>query len=369
MNEKYIEELRALNYGEWHQDLKGRWYPVGIMKKVAEDVVYNKKLQKFSITDKHVFGNRDDAMRATMMWIIYYAVEKLGLKSLTEISFPDTCVEAVSYIAIAWLDDYAKPNNIESYAEFMTYNITPTSSNDLVPWFDRLNIKTIAGNNGRCYNRYDDDPRTPLTNIYMKLRGDHLESASNFTGGCCGYMSQLINIFDNRGANTISIHDSLIVYYLETRLLEYIALYYPKDLINWFKVSGVDIRDSQYLPSEILAEAFYCLSYVDLPISNLIIKLDTTDPSTIISDLAVKDIVSHEGYPYSETDDDRKLKSLINKYAKNLYSDITKEIINDSTPFPANKKNIIEKIIYDNYDWSDNEDMKKNNSTYNENLY
>lgn len=321
MNEKYREKLEKIKSCKHPtMDKRDYLYPDEVVRNAMEAAINEKELQDISVTANHVNGNLNDTMRATMMWIIYYGVEKLGLKKISVLSFPLDPIIKASYVAIAWLDDYAKPNTIDGYSKFMT-DLTHAFYHELKPWYDRLNIHSMSTTNTKCYNRYDYDPDMPLTNIYIRLLNSHLSLAAKYYGGCHG--NRTSDIFRNRARDSKSVNYSLKIHLLEVELLRYIATIDPKDTINWLKSDKPDIvKESQYLPPEILSEAFYCVSYTNPAINNLTVS-EIVEPEMIVSQLTKEEISTIGGKPkYLTKSEIAELKSLITNYGNNVGEDM-----------------------------------------------
>ena len=321
MNEKYREKLEKIKSYK-HSDLSKRdyLYPDEVVRNAMEAAINESELQDISITSKHISASPNDTMRATMMWVIYYGVEKLGLKKISTMIFPLKPIIKASYVAVAWIDTNApKDYVIDSYSNYMT-ELVNASAHELKPWYDRLNIHSMFATNTTCYNRYDCDPDMPLTNIYRRLMGMHLSLATKYSAGCHG--KRLISLFRDRSRNFMSINYSLNIHLLEVALVKFIASVDPKDTINWLKSDKPDIvKESQYLPPEILAEAFYCASYTNPAINNLT-SSGIVSPEVIISQLTKEEVVTIGKIQHLTKSEFAEFKPLMIEYGNKLGEDM-----------------------------------------------
>lgn len=321
MNENYRKKLEKIK-GCKHSDPSERdyLYPDEVVRNVVEAAINESELQDISITSKHISANPNDTMRATMMWVIYYGVEKLGLKKMSVTIFPLNPIIKASYVAVAWIDANApKDHVINSYSDYMT-KLADASYPELKPWYDRLNIHSMLTTNTTCYNKYDCDPDMPLTNIYRRLMGMHLSLATKYSAGCHG--NGLIRLFRNRSRAFKSISDSLNIHLLEVALVKFVASADPKDTINWLKSDKPDIvKESQHLPPEILAEAFYCASYTNPAINNLTCS-GIVSPEVVISQLTKEEVVTIGEKQYLTKSELSELRPLMVEYNNKIGEDM-----------------------------------------------
>lgn len=250
MNEKYKELLKPFEnrktYSLLEKDQARMAMNILVCKKAMEDYVFCDP----SEFDDYIESHNEDATKATVLWLIYYATEKLHYKYVKYFSVFTKDLPTTIYFGLAWIRAH-EGLLFESYTNIMKNIINPVKP-EYVYWYDRANVFSI----NRFGNTMISMVCAPLTDItYQFTSANKIVEAPRSIP-----KEKLLALFSLRDAKTDKNRQMAIE--LEKVLVKYLFMRCPREVITHINHNGGICRDSIRFPKSILVEALYHLEAI-----------------------------------------------------------------------------------------------------------
>lgn len=293
MNEKYQEIIEKYNadYPVYKETLSddGKWslnrFFISGMKAGINDYEFC----DYQEIDEYILKNRMDAWKASLLWSIYYAVDKLGCNRINCNLYwfdNENLINLIAHIALPWIKAYCGNISIDNYRDTFVNKVLPNANDKakLYLWYDILNIISLSKHN--TLTIYNDENALPLTSIYIELRNYNLSMnrSENLLIGSQGKLSNYLNLFESKKRNIIGAK------LIHMELIKVIFSMNPDATMKFLKNDFSICDKSNIFPTEILVEAVYYAAYASNGFRNAIKSFSTSDPVEILKKLRADDI-------------------------------------------------------------------------------
>lgn len=259
MNEKYKELLKPFEtrktYDLPEKDQAYVAMNILVCKKAMEDYEFCDP----SLLDEYIENNREEATKATVLWLIYYATERLQYKTVKYFSIFTKDLPTTIYFGLAWIRAYYGEDRWTGDYNYHVriLDIIKKVKPEYTYWYDRANMFSL--NKFGCTMIGMRMLDCPLSFIFDKL----LEINSEYDNITDLKLSKdfgtpsLLSTLSLRDAKTTN--DSHKVNTLELALVKYLFVRFPQETITHIKCNGGICRDAFKFPKRILVEAMYNL--------------------------------------------------------------------------------------------------------------
>lgn len=263
MNEKYKELLKPFEtrktYDLPEKDQAYVAMNILVCKKAMEDYEFCDP----SLLEEYIENNREEATKATVLWLIYYATERLHYKTVKYVSIFTKDLPTTIYFGLAWIRAYYGEDRWTGDYNYHTgiLDIIKKVKPEYTYWYDRANLFSL--NKFGCTMIGMRMLDSPLTFIFDKL----LEKNSEYDNITDLKLSKdfgtpsLLSTLSLRDAKTTN--DSHKVNALELALVKYLFVRFPQETITHIKCNGGICKDAFKFPKRILVEAMYNLKALE----------------------------------------------------------------------------------------------------------
>ena len=259
MNEKYQELLKAYEtrktYDLPEKDQAYIAMNILVCKKAIEDYEFCDP----SLLDEYIENNREEATKATVLWLIYYATERLHYKTVKYFSIFTKDFPTTLYFGLAWIRAYYGEDRWTGDYNYHVriLDVIKKVKPEYTYWYDRANLFSL--NKFGCTMIGMRILDSPLTFIFGTLleKNSEYDDIIDFKVGKDFDVSSLLSLLSLRDAKTDN--DKHKINTLELALVKYLFVRFPQETITHIKCNGGICKDAFKFPKRILVEAMYNL--------------------------------------------------------------------------------------------------------------
>ena len=315
MNEKYKELLKPFEtrktYDLPEKDQAYVAMNILVCKKAMEEYEFCDP----SLLDEYIENNREEATKATVLWLIYYATERLHYKTVKYVSIFTKDLPTTIYFGLAWIRAYYGEGRWTGDYNYHVriLDIIKKIKPEYTYWYDRANLFSL--NKFGCTMIGMRILDSPLTFIFDKLleKNSEYDDIIDFKVGKDFDVSSLLSLLSLRDAKTNN--DSHKVNTLELALVKYLFVRFPQETITHIKCNGGICKDAFKFPKRILVEAMYNLKALGkFELHNNI--ADYSDDDIINLDKNIQKYIDDNPTDYEEYKSE--FDKVYGKYTRNL---------------------------------------------------
>lgn len=315
MNEKYKELLKPFEtrktYDLPEKDQAYVAMNILVCKKAIEDYEFCDP----SLLDEYIENNREEATKATVLWLIYYATERLHYKTVKYFSIFTKDLPTTIYFGLAWIRAYYGEGRWTGDYNYHVriLDIIKKIKPEYTYWYDRANLFSL--NKFGCTMIGMRILDSPLTFIFDKLleKNSEYDDIIDFKVGKEFDVSSLLSLLSLRDAKTDN--DKHKINTLELALVKYLFVRFPQETITHIKCNGGICKDAFKFPKRILVEAMYNLKALGkFELHNNI--ADYSDDDIIQLDKNIQKYIDDNPADYEEYKSE--FDKVYDKYTRNL---------------------------------------------------
>lgn len=315
MNEKYKELLKPFEtrktYDLPEKDQAYVAMNILVCKKAMEEYEFCDP----SLLDEYIENNREEATKATVLWLIYYATERLHYKTVKYVSIFTKDLPTTIYFGLAWIRAYYGEDRWTGDYNYHVriLDIIKKVKPEYTYWYDRANLFSL--NKFGCTMIGMRILDSPLTFIFDKLleKNSEYDDIIDFKVGKEFDVSSLLSLLSLRDAKTDN--DKHKINTLELALVKYLFVRFPQETITHIKCNGGICKDAFKFPKRILVEAMYNLKALGkFELHNNI--ADYSDDDIIQLDKNIQKYIDDNPADYEEYKSE--FDKVYDKYTRNL---------------------------------------------------
>lgn len=315
MNEKYKELLKQFEtrktYDLPEKDQAYIAMNILVCKKAMEDYEFCDP----SLLDEYIENNREEATKATVLWLIYYATERLHYKTVKYFSIFTKDFPTTLYFGLAWIRAYYGEDRWTGDYNYHVriLDIIKKVKPEYTYWYDRANLFSL--NKFGCTMigmRILDSPLTFIFDTLLEKNSEY-DDIIDFKVGKDFDVSSLLSLLSLRDAKTDN--DKHKINTLELALVKYLFVRFPQETITHIKCNGGICKDAFKFPKRILVEAMYNLKALGkFDLHNNI--ADYSDDDIIQLDKNIQKYIDDNPTDYEEYKSE--FDEVYDKYTRNL---------------------------------------------------
>ena len=315
MNEKYKELLKPFETRKTYDLLEKDQAYVAMNILVCKKAMEDYEFCDPSLLDEYIENNREEATKATVLWLIYYATERLHYKTVKYVSIFTKDLPTAIYFGLAWIRAYYGEDRWTGDYNYHVriLDIIKKIKPEYTYWYDRANLFSL--NKFGCTMIGMRILDSPLTFIFDKLleKNSEYDDIIDFKVGKEFDVSSLLSLLSLRDAKTNN--DSHKVNTLELALVKYLFVRFPQETITHIKCNGGICKDAFKFPKRILVEAMYNLKALGkFDLHNNI--ADYSDDDIINLDKNIQKYIDDNPADYEEYKSE--FDKVYDKYTRNL---------------------------------------------------
>lgn len=299
MNEKYKELLKPFETRKTYDLPEKDQAYIAMNILVCKKAMTDYEFCDPSLLDEYIENNREEATKATVLWLIYYATERLHYKTVKYFSIFTKDFPTTLYFGLAWIRAYYGEDRWTGDYNYHVriLDVIKKVKPEYTYWYDRANLFSL--NKFGCTMigmRILDSPLTFIFDTLLEKNSDY-DDIIDFKVGKDFDVSSLLSLLSLRDAKTDN--DKHKINTLELALVKYLFVRFPQETITHIKCNGGICKDAFKFPKRILVEAMYNLKALGkLELHNNI--ADYSDDDIINLDKSIQKYIDDNPTDYEE---------------------------------------------------------------------